>query len=93
MMSVADSTYWLLTSVAPWVIAWAGYEPFSGENSGALPLVLLIVSIAALVAGVVGLVALSSRRHWPAPPKQPLRRWDGPESLHGSVIKSTLPVT
>ncbi|WP_328338563.1 hypothetical protein [Micromonospora sp. NBC_00421] len=62
-MSVAGSTYWYLTSVSPWVIAWAGYEMVSGERGDAVPWVLLIVSIAALVAGVVGLVVLKSRRH------------------------------
>ncbi|KWV30271.1 hypothetical protein [Micromonospora rifamycinica] len=62
-MGVAESSYWYLTSVSSWVVAWAGYELLSGERNDALPRVLLIVSLAALVAGVVGLVVLRSRRH------------------------------
>ncbi|MFG1840171.1 hypothetical protein ACGFH8_17170 [Micromonospora sp. NPDC049175] len=61
-MSVAESSYWYLASVSPWVIAWAGYELITGERRDALPWVLLVVSVAALVGGVVGLVVLKSRR-------------------------------
>ncbi|MCI4061286.1 hypothetical protein MRQ36_01325 [Micromonospora sp. R77] len=62
-MSIAESSYWYLTCVSPWIVAWSGYELISGERRDALPWILLIVSVAALIAGVAGLVVLKTRRN------------------------------
>ncbi|MEU7614464.1 hypothetical protein [Micromonospora sp. NPDC049204] len=62
-MSITENSYWCLVSVSPWAIAWAGYELISGERRDALPWVALILSIAALIIGVTGLIVQRSRRH------------------------------